>query len=74
MDALCPECQQAMQWQRDDQFYCPACRQGYRQQALCPQCRQPLEVLQACGAVDYLCPHGHGLISKRGVQWRYQPL
>ncbi|MGQ7157144.1 YfgJ family double zinc ribbon protein, partial [Escherichia coli] len=25
------------------------------------------QVLKACGAVDYFCQHGHGLISKKRV-------
>ncbi|XNM86295.1 zinc-ribbon domain-containing protein [Escherichia coli] len=27
-----------------------------------------VEVLKACGAVDYFCQHGHGLISKKRVE------
>ncbi len=30
-------------------------------QALCPDCHQPLQLLEACGAVDYFCQYGHGL-------------
>ena len=30
---------------------------------------KPLEVLKACGAVDYFCQHGHGLISKKRVEF-----
>ncbi|VTP65910.1 Protein of uncharacterised function (DUF1407) [Serratia rubidaea] len=40
----------------------------------CPECGQPLQELKACGAVDYLCQHGHGLISKKRVRFRYLPL
>lgn len=36
---------------------------------LCPDCRQPLQVLKACGAVDYFCQNGHGLISKKRVNF-----
>ena len=28
-----------------------------------------MEVLKACGAVDYFCQHGHGLISKKRVEF-----
>ncbi|MBD4516896.1 hypothetical protein GUG76_17515, partial [Xanthomonas citri pv. citri] len=38
-------------------------------EARCPECHQPLEVLKACGAVDYFCQHGHGLISKKRVEF-----
>ncbi|PKH21821.1 hypothetical protein CIG19_14855 [Enterobacterales bacterium CwR94] len=34
----------------------------------CPDCDQPLEVLKACGAVDYFCAT-HGLISKKRVNF-----
>ncbi|MCI2073925.1 MAG: zinc ribbon domain-containing protein, partial [Serratia liquefaciens] len=39
----------------------------------CPECRQPLQELKACGAVDYLCQNGHGLISKKRVLFSYTP-
>ncbi|WP_406705037.1 zinc ribbon domain-containing protein [Sodalis sp.] len=48
-------------------LHCPACGQDYREQARCPDCGQPLEILKACGAVDYFCPHGDGLIAKKRV-------
>ncbi|XNM52273.1 zinc-ribbon domain-containing protein [Escherichia coli] len=44
-------------------------RKPYRKpQALCPECHQALQVLKACGAVDFL-PHGHGFISKKRVEF-----
>ena len=39
-------------------------------EALCPDCHQPLQVLKACGAVDYFCQNGHGLISKKRVEFK----
>ncbi|MGI3453244.1 zinc-ribbon domain-containing protein, partial [Citrobacter arsenatis] len=33
------------------------------------ECHQPLQVLKACGAVDYFCQNGHGLISKKRVEF-----
>ena len=38
-------------------------------EARCPECHQPLQVLKACGAVDYFCQNGHGLISKKRVEF-----
>ncbi|MDM3143237.1 zinc ribbon domain-containing protein, partial [Citrobacter sp. Cf120] len=35
----------------------------------CPECHLPLQVLKACGAVDYFCQNGHGLISKKRVEY-----
>lgn len=73
MDEKCPVCQQPLQRQ-DNAFYCASCQGRFQQQALCPDCDKPLEVLIACGAVDYFCPHGDGMISKKRVVPRYVPL
>ncbi|KAA8995736.1 hypothetical protein FJU30_23590 [Affinibrenneria salicis] len=54
-------------------FHCDVCRQTFGRLALCPDCRRPLERLQACGAVNYFCQHGHGLISKKRVLFTAQP-
>ncbi|CAJ0995895.1 putative protein YfgJ [Sodalis praecaptivus] len=64
--AQCEVCQHALV-ARGAGLHCPACGQDYREQALCPDCGQPLEILKACGAVDYFCPHGDGLIAKKRV-------
>ena len=49
--------------------HCERCAKDYAVEARCPDCHQPLEVLKACGAVDYFCQHGHGLISKKRVEF-----
>ncbi|CNF25457.1 Protein of uncharacterised function (DUF1407) [Yersinia rohdei] len=72
MAALCPVCQQVME-QVSDHFHCSHCHGHYRQEAECPDCGKPLQVLKACGAVDYFCQHGHGLISKSRVHYSYLP-
>ena len=73
MDALCPVCQKAMT-EGSGHFHCETCHGNYQQQAECPDCAQPLQVLKACGAVDYFCQHGHGLISKRRIHFNYLPV
>ena len=41
----------------------------------CPQCQHVLDQdngharCPSCGAVDYFCQHGHGLISKKRVEF-----
>ncbi|WP_159188975.1 zinc ribbon domain-containing protein, partial [Klebsiella pneumoniae] len=45
------------------------CERVFTLEARCPECHQPLEVLKACGAVDSFCQHGHGLISKKRVEF-----
>lgn len=67
MEVVCPRCHGAMNWKNDNRFYCPDCQQDYLREARCPECQQSLQELKACGAVDYFCQHGHGLISKKRV-------
>lgn len=73
MEALCPQCGQPMRWV-NGHYHCEGCNSSYQQFAHCPDCGQPLQALKACGAVDYLCQNGHGLISKKRVRFSYQPL
>lgn len=66
MELNCPVCKHPLE-QQGDRAHCAQCGQDHALQALCPECRKPLEVLKACGAVDYFCQNGHGLISKKRV-------
>lgn len=66
MSANCPNCQQLLT-HSDAGFDCRHCGSHFDQIAICPDCHQPLQVLKACGAVDYFCQHGDGLISKKRV-------
>lgn len=72
MDALCPACGQPMSWV-SGHFHCDTCDTDYQQTALCPDCQQPLQKLKACGAVDYFCQNGHGMISKKRITFTYSP-
>ena len=72
MDALCPVCSQLISWV-SCHFHCDASHGDYQQIALCPDCQQPLQELKACGAVDYFCQNGHGMISKKRVRFTYSP-
>ena len=67
MEVQCPTCHQFIELY-GDRTYCEHCQQNVVFQALCPDCHQPLQILKACGAVDYFCQHGHGLISKKRVE------
>lgn len=73
MEAHCPQCDQTMEWV-NGYHHCAACERDYRQLTHCPDCGQPLQELKACGAVDYLCQNGHGLVSKKRVLFDYQLL
>lgn len=68
MNITCEKCQETLTL-REGAFICEACGFNLPAQAVCPDCLQPLNVLKACGAVDYFCPHGHGLISKKRVKF-----
>lgn len=68
MNFSCPACQQLLT-HNETGFNCPSCERHFALIALCPDCHQPLQVLKACGAVDYLCQHGDGLISKKRVEF-----
>jgi predicted amidophosphoribosyltransferase len=72
MDALCPQCARPMIYRAQGLFHCDDCLSDYQQLTYCPECHQPLQKLQGCGATDYLCQNGHGLISKKRVIVEYQ--
>lgn len=68
MPVTCPDCHAELTPQ-NGLAHCAACNKEIALQALCPECHQPLQVLKACGAVDYFCHNGHGLISKKRVEF-----
>lgn len=74
MELHCPQCQHVLD-QDNGHARCPSCGEIIELKALCPDCHQPLQVLKACGAVDYFCQHGHGLISKNALNscWLNEP-
>lgn len=67
MEFYCPVCHAQLDIQANS-AHCDRCAKGYVVEARCPDCHKPLEVLKACGAVDYFCQNGHGLISKKRVE------
>lgn len=71
VELRCPNCQHELE-QSDRGAHCAVCHQDYQVEARCPECHQPLEVLKACGAVDYFCRNGHGLISRKRVEFTLQ--
>lgn len=68
MELNCPGCQTPLE-HNGETAHCETCDKDFTVQALCPDCHQPLQVLKACGAVDYFCQNGHGLISKKRVEF-----
>ena len=71
MELKCPVCEEPLEplEQQGGSAHCSQCEQDFALQALCPECHKPLDVLKACGAVDYFCQNGHGLISKKRVEF-----
>ncbi|MFM2486464.1 zinc ribbon domain-containing protein [Celerinatantimonas yamalensis] len=71
----CPHCGQSLsQTAHGQQWHCAHCEQDYLERVLCPTCQSPLEVLKACGAVDYFCPQCNSLQSKRQVIYQLQSI
>lgn len=68
MNFSCPACHQRLT-HNETGFNCPNCERHFAHIVSCPDCHQPLQVLKACGAVDYFCQHGDGLISKIRVEF-----
>ena len=68
MELNCPICHNPLE-RNGETAHCATCAKDFTIQALCPDCHQPLQVLKACGAVDYFCQHDHGLISKKRVEF-----
>lgn len=68
MEFTCPTCQSSLDVQ-GNHAHCERCERDFVLEPRCPTCHKPLEVLKACGAVDFFCQHGHGLISKKSVEY-----
>ncbi|EHM3441700.1 zinc ribbon domain-containing protein [Salmonella enterica subsp. enterica] len=68
MEFICPTCHASLEVQ-GQQTHCAHCDKTFTLEPRCPECHKPLEVLTACGAVDLFCQNGHGLMSKKRVEW-----
>ncbi|EOF5704445.1 zinc ribbon domain-containing protein [Salmonella enterica] len=68
MEFICPICHASLEVQ-GQQTHCAHCDKTFTLEPRCPECHKPLEVLTACGAVDFFCQNGHGLMSKKRVEW-----
>ncbi|MCZ8579485.1 zinc ribbon domain-containing protein [Escherichia albertii] len=68
MELSCPICQNTLDISGNT-AHCALCDKNFTVQPLCPDCHKPLQVLKACGAVDYFCQNGHGLISRKRVEF-----
>lgn len=53
---------------------CATCQARFKERALCPDCRHELEVLKACGAVQYFCPECRAVQSRSTLIKEYVAL
>jgi RecJ-like exonuclease len=67
----CPECQGEL-LQVASLWHCEHCHGQFIQTPHCDQCGSVLDVLKACGAVDYFCNQCNEMKSKRLVDYRYE--
>lgn len=72
-ETLCPTCSQPLA-KEGDLYHCASCTTHYRESITCPVCDQEVEVLKACGAVNYFCTSCNELQSKHNVIKRYVAL
>ena len=72
----CPQCQLELAplEKHPHGGHCASCGVNYHGVAYCPSCDQPVEVLKACGAVDYFCPGCNQLQSKRQIIFKLEAL
>ena len=68
MELNCPICQTPLE-RNGETAHCETCDKFFIVQALCPYWHHPVHVLKACGAVVYFFQNGHGLISKKRVEF-----
>ncbi|HCD8301566.1 TPA: zinc ribbon domain-containing protein, partial [Citrobacter freundii] len=54
MSITCPDCHAELEPQ-NGVAHCEHCHKDIQLEARCPECHLPLQVLKACGAVDYFC-------------------
>lgn len=63
-DWKCPDCSAPL-LRHGRKVQCVTCERSWTELILCPQCESELELLKACGAIDYFCPRCKMLQSKR---------
>lgn len=74
---FCPQCQQALGWQKGQHlgqgnYVCHDCQQAYLKLNFCPDCQAEVEKLQACGAASYFCHPCNSLKSKSRVKHAFK--
>lgn len=67
MSMTCPDCHAELEPQ-NGVAHCENCRKDIPLEARCPGVISHSGV-KTCGAVDYFCQNGHGLISKKRVEF-----
>ncbi|WP_432453881.1 MULTISPECIES: zinc ribbon domain-containing protein [unclassified Agarivorans] len=70
-EIACPECDGEL-IPEHEHWLCVACHHRYLQRVHCDKCDAELEILKACGAVDYFCKHCNELKSKKAMIQRFE--
>ncbi|MCS5947209.1 zinc ribbon domain-containing protein [Klebsiella variicola subsp. variicola] len=64
MELDCPPCHAPLDV-KGSSAHCAQCERVFALEARCSECHQPLEVLKACGAVDYFASMAWPDLEKR---------
>ncbi|MFV0576915.1 MAG: zinc-ribbon domain-containing protein [Vibrio sp.] len=57
-----------------DTYQCTECQESFIEYVPCPDCEAEMDVMKACGAVNYFCPKCNELKSKSRAVAQYRPL
>ncbi|MFO6424903.1 zinc ribbon domain-containing protein [Motilimonas sp. KMU-193] len=75
MKALaCPSCNEQMNYLGKFTYHCEKCDKTYQAQVHCDKCGERLELLKACGAVDFFCNSCNEMKSKSSADYRLSEL
>jgi tRNA(Ile2) C34 agmatinyltransferase TiaS len=66
----CPQCNQTMAYLGKFVYQCQPCAQSYQAQVHCSTCGDRLELLKACGAVDFFCNACNEMKSKSSADYQ----
>lgn len=74
MDHCCPECADTLMICElragIKVCHCSQCHRDWTYQAQCPECSAEVEVLKACGAVQFFCATCRRQVGKSTASWQ----
>jgi hypothetical protein len=70
---ICPICNNEMgKNNRTGEYFCETCNQIYVKRATCNKCGKEVELLSACGALQFFCNTCNELKSKNSVNFFFK--